>query len=85
MVGNFQIFIDNGLKTSTGKYLSPNTETKMNLDNQLSFDIMSEVLQAITKGDDIEQQINRLTDVERLYLKTLMDLTPEQQEEWVNV
>jgi len=57
----------------------------MNLDNQLSFDIMSEVLQAITKGDDIEQQINRLTDVERLYLKTLMDLTPEQQEEWVNV
>jgi len=57
----------------------------MNLDNQLSFDIMSEVLQAITKGDDIEQQINRLTDVERLYLKTLMNLTPEQQEEWVNV
>ena len=29
MVGNFQIFIDNGLKTSTGKYLSPNMETKM--------------------------------------------------------
>ena len=56
----------------------------MNLDNQFSFDMLSEVLQAITNGDDIEQQVNRLTDVERLYLKTLMDLTPEQQEEWVN-
>jgi phosphate uptake regulator len=56
----------------------------MNLHNQFSFDMLSEVLQAITNGDDIEQQVNRLTDVERLYLKTLMDLTPEQQEEWVN-
>ena len=56
----------------------------MNLHNQFSFDMLSEVLQAITNGDDIEQQVNRLTDVERLYLKTLMDMTPEQQEEWVN-
>lgn len=56
----------------------------MNLHNQFSFDMLSEVLQAITNGDDIEQQVNRLTDVERLYLKTLMDMAPEQQEEWVN-
>ena len=56
----------------------------MNLDNQLSFDMMSEVLQAITKGDDIEQQVNRLTDIECLYIKTLMDLTSEQQEKLVN-
>ena len=56
----------------------------MNLHNQFSFDMLSEVLQAITNGDDIEQQVNRLTDVERMYLNALMDLTPEQQEEWVN-
>jgi len=57
---------------------------KMNLHNQFSFDMLSEVLQAITNGDDIEQQVNRLTDAERMYLSALMDLTPEQQEEWVN-
>lgn len=56
----------------------------MQLHNQFSYDIMSDVLQAISNGDDIEQQINRLTDVERMYLKALMSMTPEQQEEWVN-
>ena len=56
----------------------------MQLHNQFSYDMMSDVLQAISNGDDIEQQINRLTDVERMYLKALMNLTPNQQEEWVN-
>lgn len=56
----------------------------MQLHNQFSYDMMSEVLQAISNGDDIEQQINRLTDVERMYLKALMSMTPKQQEEWVN-
>ena len=55
-----------------------------NLHNQLSYDMMSEVLQAILDGGDIEQQIGRLTSVERTYLKALMNLTPEKQEEWVN-
>jgi hypothetical protein len=56
----------------------------MQLHNQFSYDMMSEVLQAISNGEDIEQQINRLTDVERMYLKALMSMTPKQQEEWVN-
>ena len=56
----------------------------MQLHNQFSYDMMSDVLQAISNGDDIEQQINRLTDAERMYLKALMNLTPNQQEEWVN-
>ncbi len=55
-----------------------------NLHNQFSYDMLSEVLQAIVDGADIEQHIGRLTDVERTYLKALMNLTPEQQEEWVN-
>ena len=56
----------------------------MNLHNQFSFDMISEVLQAFLDGEDIDQQVKRLTDVERLYLKALINLTPEEREEWVN-
>lgn len=56
----------------------------MNLHNQFSFDMISEVLQALLDGEDIDQHVKRLTDVERLFIKTLMDMTPEQREEWVN-
>ena len=56
----------------------------MYLDNQFSYDMLSDVLTAINNGADVEEQLGRLTGVERLYLKTLMNMTPEQQEEWVN-
>ena len=56
----------------------------MYLDNQFSYDMLFDVLQSINTGADVEQQINRLTNVERVYLKALMNMTPEQQEEWAN-
>ena len=56
----------------------------MHLDNQFSYDMLLEVLQNINSGEDVEQQINRLTDVERVYLKALLSMTPNQLEEWAN-
>jgi hypothetical protein len=56
----------------------------MYLDNQFSYDMLSDVLTAINNGEDVEEQLGRLTDVERFYLKALVNMTPEQQEEWVN-
>ena len=58
-----------------------------NLDNQLSYDFMIEVLGEINANpteDNIVEQLERLSSVERTYIGALMRLNTEQREAWVN-
>ena len=58
-----------------------------NLDNQFSYDFMFEVLGEITANpteDNMVEQVERLSSVERRYIGALLGMTPEQREAWIN-
>lgn len=57
------------------------------LDNQFNYDFMFEVLGEITANpteDNMVEQVERLSSVERRYIGALLNMTPEQREAWIN-
>ncbi len=60
------------------------------LDNQFNYDFMFEVLGEMTANpteDNMVEQVERLSSVERSYISALLKLnnmTPEQREAWIN-
>ena len=57
------------------------------LDNQFNYDFMFEVLGEITANpteDNMVEQVERLSSVERSYISALLNMTPEQREAWIN-
>ena len=57
------------------------------LDNQFNYDFMFEVLGEITANpteDNMVEQVERLSSLERRYIRALLNMTPEQREAWIN-
>ena len=57
------------------------------LDNRFNYDFMFEVLGEMTANpteDNMVEQVERLSSVERSYISALLNMTPEQREAWIN-
>ena len=57
------------------------------LDNRFNYDFMFEVLGEMTANpteDNMVEQVERLSSVERSYIRALLNMTPEQREAWIN-